>query len=89
MDWCWESENELFLVAVHYIGLTHIRYASDNPMNLAFPNILLHPIKPDTLETFGEIWDHFFNISDQKQNVTTGKKAKVDWWFWLFVKGED
>ena len=58
-------------------------------MNLAFPNILLHPIKPDTLETFGEIWDHFFNISDQKQNVTTGKKAKVDWRFWLFVKGDD
>ena len=62
MDWCWESENELFLVAVHYIGLTHIRYASDNPMNLAFPNIVLHPIKQDTLETSQfphEIWDLF------------------------------
>ena len=38
------AEIDLFLVAVHDIGLTGIRYASDNPMNLAFPNILLHPI---------------------------------------------
>ena len=41
----------LKMIAVHYIGLTRIRYASDNPMNLAFPNIVLHPIKQDTLET--------------------------------------